>query len=217
MNNRFPAWFQEKLFSLLSVLISVAVCYMAYLHHEASAEYIPLPQQVLLDTYHRPIGVQNLMEDTFHNPHYRKGGMGETGADFAKEALLTIFNYNKDDLTSGRVMNRFIQNFAEGEGEYVYRDIFVNLSQPRIVMAQDALVKSRLIGDLEYNGELIWDYKTLSGLTLESKTFQYQGKIMITVYAEDTYPTLYDVTIEVQRALLQDKIKGYQITALELK
>lgn len=212
-----PPWFQEKLFSLLCAIVSALTCYMAYSHYQNSLEYVPLPQQVLLDAYHRPIGVQNLLEDTFHNPHYRTGTEGETGADYAKEMLLTLFTYNKDDLVSGRVLNRFQNIFSEGEGENVYQNVFVNLSEPRIVMAQDALVRSRVIGNLTYIGSAAWPYRSLSGLPMMAKTHQYEGKMMITVHGEDTFPTLYSVVIEVQRALLQDKITGYQILRVELK
>ena len=217
MKTSFPTWFQQKLLSIFSVLVSFVLLFLAYIHHGAQMEYVPKPQQVLVDVYHRPIGSQNLLNDTFHNPHYRKGDQGETGADYSKEMLLTLFTYNKDDLTNGVVLERFRHAFSEGAGEEIYQNVFVNLSQPRIVMAQDALVRARLIGNLNYEGEALWDYRTLSGLPMQSKTFQYTGKLMITVYAEETYPTLYDVVIEVQRALLQDKIKGYQIIRMELK
>lgn len=217
MRGHFPLWFQEKLSAILATVIGAITLYFANVYHNQSLEYVPLPQQVLLDSYHRPIGVQNLLEDTFHNPHYRTGNQGEPGADFAKEKLLDLFTYNKDDLTSGKVLSRFRDAFSEGKGEEVYQRIFVNLSSPRIVMAQDAIVRARVIGNLEYNGEATLPYETISGLPLESKSFQYTGKMMMTVHAESTFPTLYDVVIEVQRALLQDKILGYQIIRMELK
>lgn len=214
--NGLNVWQKEQLFVILCIIVSAIMTVMSYYHYSDSQTYIPKPQQMLLDIYHRPIGSQNLLEDTEHNPHYRTGNNGEAGADYAKESLLNMFTYNKGDLTSGKVLERFQQAFTEGEGERVYQGIFVNLSQPRIVMAQDALVRARIIGQLEYNGKAEWPYQTISGLSMTARTHQYKGKMMITVYGEDTFPTLYDFVIVVQRALLQDKITGYQILTMEL-
>lgn len=211
-----PLWYQEKLFAIFSCLISAVVIVMCYFHYESSLDYVPVPQQVLLDAYHRPIGIQDLLKDTSHNPHYKTGDAGETAGDFTKEMLLHLFTYDKEDLESGTVLSRFQMAFSEGEGESIYQKIFVNLSQPRIVMAQEAIVRARIIGSLEYVGENVWEYRTLSGLKLNSKTHQFKGKMMITVHGEETFPTLYTFVIEVQRALLQDKITGYQLLRMEL-
>lgn len=213
---KLPPWLNDKYTAILACIISFIMLTLSYFHFSNSLLYFPKPQQVLLDYYHRPIGVQNLLEDTFHNPHYRTSPSWAPAEDFAKESLLRLFSYNKDHLTSGSVYREFETLFSEGEGEKVYSNIFINLSQPKIVMAQDGIVRARLIGAISYEGSANWDYRTLSGLKLTSKTHQFKGKIMITVHADETYPTLYDFVIEVQRALLQDKISGYQILRLEI-
>lgn len=211
-----PKWLNDKYTAILACVISVVTLLLSYFHLSDSLIYIPKPQQVLLDYYHRPIGVQNLLEDTLHNPHYRTSPSWAPAEDFTKESLLRLFSYNKDELSNGSVYRTFETLFTEGEGEKIYSNIFINLSQPKIVMAQDGIVRSRLIGPVSYEGSADWEYRTLSGLKLNSRTHQFKGKIMITVHAEETYPTLYDFVIEVQRALLQDKISGYQILRLEI-
>jgi hypothetical protein len=106
----------------------------------------------------------------------------------------------------------------ESEGRSLYSDVFINLSQQRIVMAQDGYVRPRLLGELKYIGSKDAKYVSISGLNIIALTHKFTGKMILTVYGPtDDYPTVYNnVTVVVQRALLQDKYSGYQIISLEL-
>lgn len=211
-------WFKKKLTAILAVIISVLTMITCYFNYDSSESYMALPQQVLLDIYNRPIGSQDLLGETSHNPKYRKDtGNGETASDFAKEALLTLFRYDKRDLVSGNQLSKFKLWMDPEIGEEIYTEIFVNLSQQRIVMAQDGYVRSRIIGPLEYIGAAEREYVSRSGLGIKANTHKFVGKMIVTAYGDDEYPTIYNnVSVIVQRALLQDKINGYQLVSMEL-
>ena len=118
---------------------------------------------------------------------------------------------------SGGVLSSFKYWCSEDEAENLYKDVFVNLGQQRIVRAQNGLVQIRIIGALNYIGKASRPYESISGLKLNSLTHKFTGKIIVTAYGGKEYPMVYDVTALVQRALLQDKEEGYQIIELEMK
>jgi len=214
------SWYQYKLNSLLAVIVSMIVAYFSYEYYESSKSYRPIPQQVILDIYNRPIGVQNLLKEISHNPQYRKQTPrgAEPAEDFLKEALLSLFNYDRNDLDSGVVLENFTKWLEPGEGERVYSEVFVNLSQQKIVDAQDGIVRSRIIGDFNYVGTMERPYVSSAGLDLVAITHKFTGRMVITAYGEREYPAVYNnVTAIVQRALLQDKYHGYQIIQLDVK
>jgi hypothetical protein len=212
-------WYQSRLTALMGIIVSVALCYFSYGHYETAKYYRATPQHVLLDIYNRPIGDQFLSGDADHNPQYRvSGSLAESAQDFTKEALLTLFTYDKKMLTDGSVLEAFITWLSQEEGLRVYTEIFVNLSQQKIVMAQDGFVRARVLGDIYFEGSAIRPYESTSGLKLDSKTYLFSAKLLVTAYGKDEYPTVYnDVSVMVQRALLQDKYYGYQIISLEIK
>lgn len=217
MDVRETHWYQNKLTAIFGVLVGLLFSYLSYLHYESAKGYRALPQQVFLNIYNQPIGEQNLLKDSFHNPLYRKGHNGETPADFLKEAMLSLFKYNKKELNDGTVLKRFYTWCSEDEVENLYKNIFVNLGQQRIVLAQNGIVEARLIGEFEYIGQATRPYESVSGMELNALTHKFTGKILITAFGDNNYPTVYSVTVLVQRALLQDKIKGYQIIDLEMR
>jgi hypothetical protein len=209
------SWYQNKLNAIFALFVSLFGVYFAYDYWGEAKVHIPKPQQVLVDMEHRPVGVQNLLSHGNYNRAYRKDELG--AADFAKEGLLTLFTYNKTDLESGKLHARFDHWLSSDEMETIYEDLFLRHSVQKIVKAQDGLVRARILGDLTYVGEAERDYETSGGLEVKAKTYKFTGKIMITVHGnEDEYPTLYSVSILIQRALLQDKIKGFQIVELGL-
>ena len=211
-------WYQDKLTAVLAIIISGITLISSYFHYGDATSYRALPQQVLLDVFNRPIGDQDLLVETTHNPQYRENtGLAETSSDFTKEALLDLFTYDFEDLESGRQLKKFTVWLENDVGERLYSDVFVNLSQQRIVMAQEGYVRAKMIGELEYIGSAEREYVSRAGLGLLAMTHKFTGKMIVTAYADDEYPTVYNnVTIIVQRTLLQDKIKGYQIVQLEL-
>lgn len=208
---------QNKLTSILSTVIGILLLLGSWYQYDSSTSYKPVPQQVFLDEYNRPIGLQDLMKDTYHNLDYRAGDDGETPGDFLKEALLSIFSYKKSDLTSGLVLNDFIKWCSEDEAISLYRDSFVNLGQQKVVLAQDGIARARVIGDFEYIGSAAREYESTAGLTLPALTHKFEGTMIVTIHGNKEYPTVFKVTALVQRALIQDKIKGYQIVELELR
>lgn len=212
-------WYKNKLTAILGMLIGLVLLASSYYHYQTAKEYNALPQQVILNVYNQPIGVQDLMSDTFHNPQYRRSTQnnGETPEDFLKDALLDMFYYTKEDLEDGEVLRRFQYWCYEEVAETLYKDVFVNLGQQRIVLAQNGLVDIRIIGDFTYVGKASRPYKSTSGLRLDSLTHKFEGRVVVTAYGEKEYPTMYTMTALVQRALLQDKSKGYHLVELELK
>mgnify|MGYP005682934897 FL=1 len=96
---------------------------------------------------------------------------------------------------------------------------FRDLSQQRIVLSQDARVRPEIIGNFEYKGYTTnRPYESKANYTInETITMLFEGKMLLTVFAKKNYPTYYDVSIQVQRAVLQDKIKGYQCTEMTLR
>lgn len=211
-------WYKNKLTSIFGAILGLAFMFFGYHYYQTSKLYNPLPQQVILNIFNQPVGEQDLMIDTHHNPQYRKTtSKGETAADFLKNGLLTLFTYTKEDLESGGVLSSFKYWCSEDEAENLYKDVFVNLGQQRIVRAQNGLVQIRIIGDLNYIGKASRPYESISGLKLDSLTHKFTGKIIVTAYGGKEYPMVYDLTALVQRALLQDKEEGYQIIELEMK
>lgn len=65
-------WYKNKLTAILGMLIGLVLLASSYYHYQTAKEYNALPQQVILNVYNQPIGVQDLMSDTFHNPQYRR-------------------------------------------------------------------------------------------------------------------------------------------------
>jgi hypothetical protein len=210
-------YLSKKLTAIMALLVSVLILIMSYFYSDAAIFYKAFPQQVFLDVYNRPIGTQDLLVDTNHNPKYRiNTGKAETAIDFFRESMLSVFNYTKGDLVDGVVYTRFKTFCSEDVGESLYRDVFVNLGQQRVVLAQDGLVDAKFIGETTYVGKAVRDYVSVSGLGLESMTYKLEGKILITAHGESQYPTVYSFSALVQRALIQDKIKGYQIIELRM-
>jgi len=213
---KMPESFKTKMAALFCCLASLVIFFSAKSYNEEAEAYMPMPQQVLLDVYNRPIGVQDLLVEATHNIGYNNDKEGGPSGDFATEAMLSFFNYSKDDLDSGEVLRVYREFFSEEKADRVYRDVFMNLSQQRIVQKQDGIVRARMIGDLKYVGQAIRDYETTAGLELKSATFKFTGKILITVHAKEEFPTLYQFEVIVQRALIQDKIRAYQLIQLDL-
>lgn len=213
---KMPDAFKTKMAALFSFLASLIIFFSSQSYNEEAESYMPMPQQVLLDVYNRPIGVQDLLVEATHNIGYSNEKEGGPSGDFATEAMLSFFSYNKDDLDNGEVLRVYREFFSEEKADRVYRDVFMNLSQQRIVQKQDGVVRARMIGDLNYVGQAVRDYETTAGLGLKSATFKFTGKILITVHAKDEFPTLYQFEVIVQRALIQDKIRAYQLIQLDL-
>lgn len=211
--------YNNKLTALLGVILGLFLVYTSYQNFDSALSYRPLPQQVFLDIYNRPIGEQNLLLPANHNPGLRKTTSmkgGETAADFVHYAMVDIFDYNADELRDGDVYDKFQKYLYEKVAVKLYRNVFVNLGQQRIVKAQDAVVRGRVVGDLSITQPKIMPYQTTSGVMLNARTFLVTGTFLVTVHAEKEYPTVYNLRVIVQRALIQDKMMGYQIVSLEL-
>ncbi|APD91905.1 hypothetical protein BM525_18665 (plasmid) [Alteromonas mediterranea] len=214
------SYYKSKLTALLGVVLGAFLVYTSYQHTQAALDYRPLPQQVFLDTYNRPLGEQNLALPANHNHGFRKTtslAKGETAIDFAHYALVDMFDYNADELNEGQVFHKFQKYLYEKVATKLYRTVFINLGQQRIVKAQEALVRGRVIGDLQISQPKMLDYQTTSGVFIKARTFLVTGTFMVTVHADKDYPTVYNVRLIVQRALVQDKMMGYQIISMELK
>jgi len=217
MDVRKTYWYQNKLTSIFGVVVGVAFAFFSHSHYQSAKAYRALPQQVFLNIYNQPVGPQDLLKETYHNPIYRKGTNGETPNDFLKEAMLSLFHYSKSDLKDGTVLKKFYTWCSEDEVENLYKNVFVNLGQQRIVLAQNGIVEPRLIGEFTYVGRATRPYESVSGLKMDALTHKFTGKLLITAFGDSNYPTVYNVTALVQRALLQDKYKGYQIIELEMR
>lgn len=197
-------------------------------------DYDPIEQRVLLDTFNRPVGNQDLLAMAVHNPDYpvpERGQVSIREGDeifdddaaparfFAQHMMLDIFDYGKEDLESGAVLRKFLTWCSDDEAVDIHNNYFRDLSQQRIVMKQDAIVRPEIIGDFEYAGYTTnRPYESKANYTVnETVTMLFKGKMLLTVYAGKNFPTYYDVEIQVQRAVLQDKIKGYQCTEMILR
>jgi hypothetical protein len=212
--------FNGKLTAILGVLLGVLLFYSSYSNLQKSLAYNPLPKQVFLDVYNRPIGEQSLLLPASHNPGFRKTTSvkkGETASDYVKYAMLDIFDYTYEELANGVVYDKFQTHMYEDVAISLYRDVFTRLGQQRIVKAQDGLVRGRFVGDLKVSKPKSLPYRTNSGISIEARTFLVKGTFILTAYAEKEYPTVYQMSVIVQRALIQDKMMGYQIISLELR
>jgi hypothetical protein len=212
--------FNSKLTAILGVILAIVLLYSSYGNLQQAIAYSPLPQQVFLDVYNRPIGEQSLLVPASHNPGFRKTkslNSGETAADFTKYALLDIFDYNYEDLKNGSVFDKFQNYMYEDVASSLYRDVFANLGHQRIVMSQNGLVRGRFTSALKASSPKIFNYKTNAGVTIEARTFLVEGTFILTAYADKEFPTVYQMKAIVQRALIQDKMMGYQIISLELR
>lgn len=210
-------WMKSRYEALWATFASLVVFAFSAWHLDSALSYTPIPQQIVLDMDHRPIERQDLKRPATHNPQFRVGEY-QAAEDFAKYALLTIFTYTKEELELGTVRERFVRLFAEDESLQMYEQQFLNLSQQKIVIGQDGLVRTRLIGDLNYVGSKMSSYIGVSGRTNElTQTYKFTGKMLMTVHATKDYPNLSDVTVIIQRAKIQDKMMGYQVALLEVK
>ena len=218
---------------LVGIIISVLTFLFSLNFMLGAQDYEPIAQRVLLDSYNRPVGDQDLLSMAKHNPDYpvpegaataRSGkGIGEDDAApakaFAQHMMLDIFNYGRADLESGEVLRKFLRWCSEEEAIDIHNNAFRDLSQQRIVMKQDAFVRPELVGDFEYVGFTTnRPYESMANYTVnETITMLFKGRMLLTVYANKNFPTYYDIELQVQRAVLQDKIKGYQCTELSLR
>ena len=219
---------------LISLFVAVLTLIYSFNFMLDSFDYEPVAQRVLLDTYNRPVGDQDLLAMAVHNPDYpvpkgrvanvRRGDSitdsdAEPARYFAEHMMLDIFKYDKFELESGEVLRRFLKWCSEDEAVDIHNNSFRDLSQQRIVLSQDARVRPEIIGDFEYKGFTTnRPYESKANYTInETITMLFEGKMLVTVFAKKNYPTYYDVAIQVQRAVLQDKIKGYQCTEMTLR
>jgi hypothetical protein len=218
MDYKDSPWFQDKLTALFGIIVGAFFVAVSWYHLEDASLYRALPQQVFLDQYNRPIGKQDLMMETFHNPGYRKDGVnGGTAEDFLKESLLSMFSYDYRDLSNGSAFREFLKWCSEDEAYDLYVNAFSNLSSQRIIRAQNGISEANVLGGFTFVGDATRPYETSSGLKLSAKTYKFEGKMLVTVYGEKEYPTVYNVTAILQRALIQDKMAGYQLIELEMR
>lgn len=209
---------ENKMAAVSACLLSFLLLLLTYFYWSGAMDYRPSSQRIFLNTYNQPVGQQDLLVDTFHNPQYRKSTTeGETPGDFLKHAVLNLFTYKKSDLEDGTMLKRFKLWCSEDAAEQLYTNNFVNLGQQRVVMAQDGLVRARVIGDFKYIGKAVRRYESMSGLVMPALTHKFEGRMLVSTYGDKAYPTFYTVTALVQRAMLQDRLAGYQIVELEMR
>lgn len=209
---------KNKMAAVGACLLSFFLVFLTYFYWSGAMDYRPPVQKIFLNTYNQPVGQQDLLVDSFHNPQYRKSTTeGETPGDFLKHALLNMFTYKKSDLEDGTMLKRFKLWCSDETAEQLYTNNFVNLGQQRVVMAQDGLVRSRIVGEFKYIGKAVRRYDSMSGLVIPALTHKFEGRMLVSTYGDKAYPTFYTVTALVQRAMLQDKLAGYQIVELEMR
>lgn len=209
-------WVRERIGAYWLASATTLIFFFSIWIFSSTLDYTPVEKQILLDMNNRPIGRQDLLMPATHNPKFRTDEVG-AAEDFSKYAILTLFSYNKDDLESGRVQDAFFRFFSEDEANSTYNNQFRNLSQQKIVVSQDGIVRARVIGDLVYDGKKTSGYIGITGRTNnQTMTYKFSGKILLTVHAASDYPSLFSFTMIVQRAPIQDRFMGYQIVLLEL-
>ena len=209
-------WYQNKLTSIFGIVTGSILLFGSISHLDTAQDYSPLPQQVFTDTYNRPIGNQDLMRDTFHNMDYEQGPGASPSKDFLHETLLSFFNYGAKELLDGTMLNRFEKACSEDIAFDLYSQVFLNLNQQEIVKEQDAVVVSQVIGDIEQVKSGAFKYKTTSGINKNALTFQFRGVLKVVVMGQEDFTTVYRFEALVQRAMIQDKMRGYQLIDLEM-
>jgi hypothetical protein len=195
--------------AIACIVASIFILALSIERVSAGNSYQPPPQIVILDYQNRPIGSQDLLEDVNYIPDCPPDQ--EPPVCFAKKFILDSLSYDKKDHSEGRVYESF--QYYTGDESLTLYEQFSNMSIQRAVYAQNGIVRSQLIGDLKTQQSLNLTYVRLNGAKLLSKASFIKGRMKLTIFGEEEFPSLYDVELIVQRAEIQDKEAGYFIKA----
>lgn len=205
---------KERIQGYYNVLFALFFCLAFYGFFTSSSEYSPNHSKMYVDMGNKPIGKQDLLDYANHNRQYRKGeGSVE---DFLKEAMLRQFTFAFDEISSELHRDRMRFFYSDKGFEEVYPS-FLSLSYMKLIEKQEGYSEARFIGELKVEGETTtYPYEGSSILKPETNTYLVTGKLFVEVTGNETVNQFYDLRAYVQRALVEDKMRGYQVIRLEL-
>tara|TARA_R110000765_G_scaffold222613_3_gene326719 strand:- start:568 stop:1071 length:504 start_codon:yes stop_codon:yes gene_type:complete len=162
----------------------------------------------------KPIGSQDLLGFANHNKQY---GVGLDGVkDFLKDTLLRQFTFTFDEITTQSHRDEMRVFYSDKGFSEIYPS-FLDLSYMKLISAQDGIAEARMIGEIKVvDSTTSYKYEGRNPIKPEVRTFLLTAKVFVELYGNEEVSQLYNVRAYVQRAYVEDKLRGYQIIRLEL-
>jgi len=204
----------ERIYGYYNVFFALCFCAAFYGFYTSADSYDPNPSRIYVDMANKPIGAQNLLGYANHNRDYRKGEDGVK--DFLKETMLRQFTFAFDDISSQRHRDE-MRVFYSDKGFEEFYPMFLGTSYMKLVDAQKGLVEARMIGEPSVEGSTeTYAYEGRNPVKPQVVTFLVTAKVFVDVAGNESVSQLYNIRSYVQRALVEDKLRGYQIVRMEL-
>lgn len=202
----------DRVYGYLRILLALSVLAISFFYVSGAMDYRANPSRIYVDMMGRPIAEQNLLGFAEHNEGYGKGRDSVTS--FGREAILTLFNYHFSDFVSGAHKQKTLPFFSAQSFDEIY-GLFQSLTFNRVVEAQEGIVESDVVGEISYIGSTTsLRYQGSSNETVSS--FKVNGTLVVEVNADTSEKEVYKFELYIQRAPIQDKVRGYQVVQLEI-
>jgi len=205
---------KERVQGYFNIVVAVCFCVAFYGFYSSASDYQPNESRVYVDMGNKPIGYQNLVGFATHNRQY--GQKEQSVKDFMKEVLLRQFTFTFDEISSQTHRDE-MRVFYSDKGFNEFYPLFLNTSYMKLVDRQNGIAQARTIGQPEIEAStLSYTYEGRNPIKPEVRTFLVNAKIFVDVTGEEEVSQFYNVRAYVQRALVEDKLRGYQVIRLEL-
>lgn len=206
--------FNERIQGYFNVFVALCFCVAFYGFYTSAKSYNPNESRVYVDMANKPIGNQDLLGYATHNRQY--GKKEKSVQDFMKETLLRQFTFTFDEISSQSHRDE-MRMFYSDKGFSEFYPLFLGTSYMKMVDKQQGIAEARMIGlPVIENSTLSYPYEGRNPVKPTVRTFLVSAKVFVDVSGEESVSQLYKVRAYVQRALVEDKLRGYQIIRLEL-
>jgi hypothetical protein len=205
---------KERIQGFFNIFVAALFCLAFYSFYSSSVDYRPNESRIYVDMANKPIGKQNLLGYANHNPQYGKDKDGVT--DFITEGLLRQFTFTFDEISSNSHRDEMRVFYSDKGFNELYPD-FLNLSYMKLIDTQEGIAEARMIGKpVIKDSTTSYEYEGRNPVKPQVITFLVTAKVFVEVFGNEDVTQLYNVRAYVQRAYVEDKLRGYQIIRLEL-
>jgi len=205
---------KERIHGYFNVFVAVCFCVAFYGFYSSASDYKPNESRVYVDMENKPIGRQNLEGYANHNRQY---GVNEDSVkDFMKEGLLRQFTFSFDEISKQEHRDEMRVFYSDKGFDEVY-PTFLGLSYMKLIEKQKGFAEARTIGEVKIEqSTLSYEYEGRNPIKPQVRTFLVTARLFVDVSGNEEVSQFYNVRAFVQRALVEDKLRGYQIIRLEL-
>ena len=205
---------KERIQGYFNILIAVLFFLAFYYFYSSSVDYRPSESRIYVDMANKPIGAQDLTAFADHNPQYGKGLDGVK--DFLTEGLLRQFTFRFNEIESSSHRDKMRVFYSDKGFAEVY-PTFLKLSYMKLIKAQDGIAEARMVGDAKVDDSTTtYPYEGRNPIKPTVRTFLVTAKVFVELSGNEEVTQLYNVRAYVQRAYVEDKLRGYQVIRLEL-